>query len=77
MVLKIENAMDCGIWASFQLIILLGYVVYYCPTDVVTQRLEQTVLVFLRRYMENPKVAFIFFSCILRTLSGIRYHTFI
>ncbi|CAG9530361.1 unnamed protein product [Cercopithifilaria johnstoni] len=32
-----------------------GHVIYYCPTDVVTQRLEQTVLVFLRRYLENPK----------------------
>ncbi|MFH4977538.1 hypothetical protein AB6A40_004247 [Gnathostoma spinigerum] len=32
-----------------------GYVIFYCPVDGVTQRLEQTVLLFLRRYLENPK----------------------
>ncbi|VDM94933.1 unnamed protein product [Thelazia callipaeda] len=45
-----------------------GYVVYYCPKDVVTQRLEQTVLVFLRRYMENSKQETVVREAILETI---------
>ncbi|KAK6107053.1 hypothetical protein QQG55_26690 [Brugia pahangi] len=45
-----------------------GYVVYYCPTDVVTQRLEQTVLVFLRRYLENPKQEVVVREALLETI---------
>lgn len=33
-----------------------GYVVLYCPTEHVVQRLEQTVMPFLRQYMNNFKV---------------------
>uniref|UniRef100_A0A915PME6 HEAT repeat protein n=1 Tax=Setaria digitata TaxID=48799 RepID=A0A915PME6_9BILA len=45
-----------------------GYVIYYCPTDVVTQRLEQTVFVFLRRYLENPKQDVVVKEALLETI---------
>ncbi|VDK72692.1 unnamed protein product [Onchocerca ochengi] len=45
-----------------------GYVIYYCPTDVVAQRLEQTVLVFLRRYLENPKQEVVVREALLETI---------
>ncbi|VDK86297.1 unnamed protein product [Litomosoides sigmodontis] len=45
-----------------------GHVVYYCPTDVVTQRLEQTVLVFLRRYLENSKQEVVVREALLETI---------
>jgi hypothetical protein len=38
------------------IILSYGYVILYCPTDMVTQRLDQTVLPFLRQYMNNFKV---------------------
>ncbi|KAI1730707.1 maestro heat-like repeat-containing protein family member 2A [Ditylenchus destructor] len=37
------------------LVLSYGYVVFYCPVDMVVQRLEQTVLPFLRQYMNNCK----------------------
>lgn len=45
-----------------------GYVIFYCPTDVVTQRLEQTVLLFLRRYMENPRQETVVREALLETI---------
>ncbi|VDK56505.1 unnamed protein product, partial [Anisakis simplex] len=45
-----------------------GYVIFYCPTDVVIQRLEQTVLVFLRRYMENPRQETVVREALLETI---------
>ncbi|MCP9260298.1 HEAT repeat-containing protein 7A [Dirofilaria immitis] len=45
-----------------------GHVVYHCPVDVVTQRLEQTVLVFLRRYLENPKQEVVVREALLETI---------
>ncbi|KAL3998802.1 hypothetical protein ACH3XW_16520 [Acanthocheilonema viteae] len=45
-----------------------GHVVYHCPTDVVTQRLEQTVLIFLRRYLENPKQEVVVREALLETI---------
>lgn len=38
------------------LVLCYGYVVYYCPTEMVVQRLEQTVMPFLRQYIANCKV---------------------
>uniref|UniRef100_A0A915CVK4 Huntingtin n=1 Tax=Ditylenchus dipsaci TaxID=166011 RepID=A0A915CVK4_9BILA len=37
------------------LVLSYGYVVYYCPIEMVVQRLEQTVLPFLRQYIANCK----------------------
>ncbi|KHN73012.1 Maestro heat-like repeat-containing protein family member 1 [Toxocara canis] len=45
-----------------------GYVIFYCPTDVVTQRLEQTVLLFLRPYMENPRQETVVREALLETI---------
>lgn len=38
------------------IVLSYGYVVLYCPADVVVQRLEGTVLPFLRQYMANAQV---------------------
>ena len=39
------------------LMLAYGHVVLACPLDTVTQRLEQTVIVFLRNYMANQRVS--------------------
>lgn len=38
------------------LVLCYGYIVYYCPPEMVVQRLEQTVLPFLRQYIASCKV---------------------
>lgn len=38
------------------LVLCYGYVVYFCPADLVVQRIEQTVFPFLRQYIANCKV---------------------
>ena len=38
------------------IILSYGYVMLYCPTDLVVQRLEKTVLPFLRQYLNSFKV---------------------
>lgn len=47
-----------GEGSSVRAAILLsyGYLLYYCPVDTVAQRLESTVLRFLKLYLEKPKV---------------------
>lgn len=38
------------------IVLSYGYVVFYCPADQVVQRLDGTVLPFLRQYMANAQV---------------------
>ena len=38
-------------------VLAYGYLVLYCPADLVVQRLEQTVLPFLRQYLASFKVS--------------------
>lgn len=40
------------------IVLSFGYVMLYCPTDLVVQRLEKTVLPFLRQYLASFKVIF-------------------
>ena len=53
--MKTENDIEM---TSLRATIMLcyGYLVYYCSVDIVTQRLESTVLRFLKQYLENSKV---------------------
>lgn len=38
------------------LVLCCGFIVYFCPIESVVQRIEETVLKFLRQYVENCKV---------------------
>ena len=38
------------------LMLSYGYVVQACPLDTLTQRLQQTIITFLRHYFANSKV---------------------
>ncbi|VDD86087.1 unnamed protein product [Enterobius vermicularis] len=53
-----------------------GYILLNCPVDLVTQRLEQTVFVFLRSYLENPKQETVVREALLETfyLIGVTVH---
>uniref|UniRef100_A0A0N5A8P0 Non-specific serine/threonine protein kinase n=1 Tax=Syphacia muris TaxID=451379 RepID=A0A0N5A8P0_9BILA len=58
----IKDAMPYKHYTSSEMISLratvmlsYGYVLWNCPVDIVTEKLEQTVFIFLRNYLENSK----------------------
>lgn len=50
------------------IVLSYGYVMLYCPVDLVVQRLEKTVLPFLRQYLASFKVFFIHILSLLEFL---------
>lgn len=61
MPMKSENDVEMANLKA-TLMLSYGYVAYYCPTKLIVQKLEGTILRFLATYFENAKVIKKFWS---------------
>ena len=55
--LQVDDADSVSLRAT--LLLTYGYVLWYCPVDLVAQRYEQTVIRFLQPYIEAARVRFV------------------